>query len=66
MILVRLRPSIFLPACMFLWGAIAIALAGCKTPGALAGVRVLLGLAESPFAPGVLYLLSTCELQSFG
>lgn len=59
MILVRLRPSIYLPAIMFLWGGVAIALAGCKTTSALAGVRVILGLAESGFAPGVLYLLST-------
>lgn len=59
MILVRLRPSIYLPAIMFLWGGVAIALAGCKSTPALAGVRVVLGLAESGFAPGVLYLLST-------
>ncbi|CAK9780471.1 MFS general substrate transporter [Cutaneotrichosporon oleaginosum] len=59
MILVHLRPSIYLPAIMFWWGGVAIALAACKNTPALAGVRVILGLAESGFAPGVLYLLST-------
>jgi MFS family permease len=59
MLLVHLRPSLYLPAIMFWWGGVAIALAGCKNTPALAGVRVILGLAESGFAPGVLYLLST-------
>lgn len=43
---------------MFLWGGVAVALAFCKSTGALAGARVALGVCESGFAPGVLLLLS--------
>lgn len=43
MLLVRSRPSIFLPGIMFVWGAITIAFLGVKTKGALYGLRLILG-----------------------
>jgi hypothetical protein len=56
MILTRFKPHVYLPMLMAVWGAIAVALAGCKTFGALVGVRALLGFLEAGFAPGVLFL----------
>jgi MFS family permease len=61
MLLSRLRPSVYLPAIMFVWGAVAVGLAGCRSYEALAGVRAVLGIAESGFSPGVIFLLSSCE-----
>ncbi|KAK6085979.1 hypothetical protein SCUP234_01378 [Seiridium cupressi] len=59
MILARTRPSIFLPAIMFLWGCATIGMAFIHTYEALVGLRVLVGLLESGFAPGMLLLLSS-------
>ena len=61
MLLTRLRPSIYLPAIMFTWGAVAIALAAAKNYRDLAGIRAVLGVAEAGFSPGVIYFLSSCE-----
>ncbi|KAF3019327.1 hypothetical protein E8E14_009814 [Neopestalotiopsis sp. 37M] len=59
MILARTKPSIFLPAIMFLWGCATIGMAFINTYEALVGLRVLVGLLESGFAPGMLLLLSS-------
>jgi MFS family permease len=59
MILTRVRPSIYLPAIMFIWGGISIALAGCHSYITLSIVRALLGVVEAGFSPGVLFLLSS-------
>lgn len=63
MLLSRLRPSVYLPAIMFVWGGVAIGLAGCKSYEALAGVRAVLGIAESGFSPGIIFFLSSCEFR---
>ena len=60
MIIARARPSIYLPAIMFTWGAVAIALAGAKNYQQLAGIRAVLGIAEAGFSPGVIFFLSSC------
>ncbi|KAG2754198.1 MFS general substrate transporter [Suillus brevipes Sb2] len=49
------RPSIFLPSCMLVWGAIS-ALTGFYAGAVLA--RFFLGFAEGPFYPGSLFLIS--------
>ncbi|ETS84669.1 hypothetical protein PFICI_02694 [Pestalotiopsis fici W106-1] len=59
MILARTKPSIFLPAIMFFWGCATIGMAFINTYEALVGLRVLVGLLESGFAPGMLLLLSS-------
>jgi len=46
---------------MFVWGGVAIALAGAQNHAQLAGVRVVLGWAEAGFSPGVIFFLSACK-----
>ncbi|KAI0144491.1 major facilitator superfamily domain-containing protein [Xylariaceae sp. FL1272] len=59
MVLARTRPSRFLPTIMFLWGIVTIAIGWIPSFQALVGVRVLVGILEAGFAPGVLLLLSS-------
>lgn len=58
MILTRVRPSIFLPACICAWSCVSAATAGTHNFGGLVGVRFILGICEAPFFPGAFYLLS--------
>ena len=59
MILARTRPSVFLPTIMFLWGCVTIAMAWVPNYKALIGLRILVGVLEAGFAPGVLLTLSS-------
>lgn len=59
MILARTKPSVFLPAIMFFWGCATVGMAFIKSYEALIGLRVIVGLLESGFAPGMLLLLSS-------
>ncbi|RMJ02485.1 hypothetical protein BHE90_016172 [Fusarium euwallaceae] len=59
MILTRTRPSRYLPAIMFVWGGVTIGMAFTPSYEALVGLRILMGILESGFAPGVLLLLSS-------
>ena len=64
MILTRVRPSVYLPTLMFLWGGLAMIFAAGQTWQAIAGLRFLLGILEASFAPGVLFLLSSWYKRS--
>lgn len=59
MVLTRVRPSVYLPALMFCWGALACLFAACQSWQAIAGLRFLLGVLEASFAPGILFILSS-------
>jgi MFS family permease len=59
MILARTKPSIFLPTIMFLWGCVTIAMAWVPNYKALIGLRIVVGILEAGFAPGVLLILSS-------
>jgi MFS family permease len=59
MILVRVKPAIYLPALMFTWGGISMCLAACNSYQTLSVVRFFLGVVEAGFAPGILFLLSS-------
>ncbi|KXH31928.1 hypothetical protein CSIM01_02480 [Colletotrichum simmondsii] len=59
MVLTRTRPSLYLPGIMCLWGSVTIGMAFTPTYKALIGFRVVMGVLESGFAPGVLLLLSS-------
>lgn len=58
-VLTRLKPSYYLPACIFLWGGISLCTAAVHSNAGLLCVRVFLGLAESPFFPGALLMISS-------
>ncbi|KIX09213.1 uncharacterized protein Z518_00292 [Rhinocladiella mackenziei CBS 650.93] len=58
MILVRVRPSLYIPMLMILWGTCATCLGAIQTKGQLWAVRFLLGITEAGFAPGVFFLIS--------
>ena len=59
MVLVRSKPSIFLPTIMFLWGCVTIAMGWVPSYHALVGLRIVVGTLEAGFAPGVLLILSS-------
>ncbi|KAH7020133.1 major facilitator superfamily domain-containing protein [Ilyonectria destructans] len=64
MILARTRPSRFLPAIMFVWGLVTVGMAWVPTYHGLIGFRVVVGVLEAGFAPGVLLLLSSWYKKS--
>lgn len=55
-ILTRVRPSRYIPAAIFVWGAISTCTAAVHNFTGIMLVRVLLGFAESPFFSGALYV----------
>ncbi|KAL1406257.1 hypothetical protein Q8F55_007952 [Vanrija albida] len=58
-IITRVRPSIWLPALEFIWGALTGVIAACTTSKQIYGVRALIGLAESSCYPGTVTMLMT-------
>ncbi|WWC85182.1 uncharacterized protein L201_000040 [Kwoniella dendrophila CBS 6074] len=58
MILSRSKPSIFLPTVMVLWGSMSIGCRGVNSLGGMVAFRLVLGLVEAGFFPGVMLLLS--------
>ncbi|KAH9871017.1 hypothetical protein J1614_006591 [Plenodomus biglobosus] len=64
MILSRVRPSIYIPTIMFLWGIVVAAMAAIKSPSHLWGLRFALGALEAGFAPAVLQIFSTWYRKS--
>ncbi|POW11095.1 hypothetical protein PSTT_05499 [Puccinia striiformis] len=59
MLLSHLRPSLFLPALTFIWGAVVTLISLVKNKEGLIVARLFLGFVESGFFPGVLLLLSS-------
>jgi MFS family permease len=59
LILTRVRPSIYLPTCMALWGVVSGCTAAVKDFHGLVVCRFFLGFLEAPFFPGALFLLSS-------
>jgi len=57
-LLKRLRPSIFLPAIMTLWGIVMVTMGLTHNFGGMVTARFFLGLAEAGLFPGVNYYLS--------
>ena len=58
MILTKVRPSLYIPLWVCVWSVVSSATAGTHSFGGLIGVRLVLGVCEAPFFPGVFYLLS--------
>ncbi|KAH8927185.1 MFS general substrate transporter [Atractiella rhizophila] len=59
MLLAKLRPSLFLPGIMFVWGCVVIAFKGVNNLAGLVAIRFFLGIAESGFFPGVWFFLGS-------
>jgi MFS transporter, ACS family, tartrate transporter len=58
LLLLRFGPKHWLARIMLTWGLLAVAMMFVKTPWQFYGVRLLLGMAEAGFFPGVLYYLT--------
>ncbi|KAF4990333.1 hypothetical protein FDECE_14409 [Fusarium decemcellulare] len=58
MILTRVRPSLYLPACVVVWSCVSAATAGVTSFSGLVAVRFFLGIVEAPFFPGAFFMLS--------
>ncbi|KAK2731855.1 major facilitator superfamily transporter [Colletotrichum kahawae] len=58
MLLTRTRPSLYIPAWTALWSVVSAATAGAGNYTHLLVIRFFLGIAEAPFFPGAMYLLS--------
>ncbi|KAI1261479.1 MFS transporter [Xylariaceae sp. FL1019] len=59
LLLTRVRPSIYLPVTMALWGVVSASTAAVEDFHELVVSRFFLGLLEAPFFPGALFLLSS-------
>lgn len=59
MVLVRSRPSLYLPALMIIWGILICIMAVVKSYHHLIILRIFVGIAEAGFAPGILLLISS-------
>ncbi|KAF7555091.1 hypothetical protein G7Z17_g2446 [Cylindrodendrum hubeiense] len=59
MILVRTRPSLYLPAIMAVWGVLTCLMALVQHYHHLIILRVFVGIMESGFAPGILLIISS-------
>ncbi|PLB44933.1 MFS general substrate transporter [Aspergillus steynii IBT 23096] len=57
--LAHLRPSIYLPTCMAIWGMLSALVGACHNAGGLYALRFLLGFVEAAFYPGALFLISS-------
>ncbi|KAF0319185.1 vitamin H transporter [Colletotrichum asianum] len=58
-ILVRTRPSLYLPFIMALWGVLTYIMSVVKEYHHLIVLRVFVGIMESGFAPGILLIISS-------
>jgi len=59
MILTRVRPSLYIPACVAVWSCVSAATAASHNYHGLIAVRFILGVAEAPFWPGAFFMLSS-------
>ncbi|KAI0885042.1 putative MFS transporter [Annulohypoxylon maeteangense] len=59
LLLTRVRPSLYLGAAMTIWGTISAAQAASRNFSSLVVCRFFLGLAEAPFFPGAMLLMSS-------
>ncbi|KAK7203946.1 major facilitator superfamily domain-containing protein [Myxozyma melibiosi] len=64
MILSRSKPYIFMPIIMILWGCVTAAMTRIETYHQLLGCRVVVGMCEAGFAPGVLLMFSSWYKRS--
>lgn len=54
LIIGKVRPSLYLPACAIVWSGVAASSAGVRNYEGLMAIRFVLGLCEAPLFPGEL------------
>ncbi|CAG9939974.1 unnamed protein product [Clonostachys rosea f. rosea IK726] len=59
LLLTKIRPSIWIPACEVIWSLLTVLLAKCTTTTQLYTLRFFIGLAESTFYPGMQYIIGS-------
>ncbi|KAI9246511.1 major facilitator superfamily domain-containing protein [Phascolomyces articulosus] len=59
MLLSKLRPSIYLPSLELIWCILTLAMACVQSVNQIYVIRVLLGLFEAGFFPGIVFLIGT-------
>ena len=59
MLIVRIRPSIYLPIIMTIWGALTCCMAAIKDYEHLVVLRIFVGVFEAGFGPAMLLLMSS-------
>ncbi|KAJ8108799.1 hypothetical protein OPT61_g7919 [Boeremia exigua] len=59
MILVRWKPSLYLPTIMAIWGALTCIMAAIQDFNHLVVLRIFVGVFEAGFAPGILLIISS-------
>lgn len=59
MLLVRLKPSVYLPTIMIIWGALTCVMAVIQEFKHLVVLRILVGTFESGFSPGIILIISS-------
>lgn len=64
MLIVRIKPSIYLPIIMTIWGALTCCMAAIKDYKHLVVLRIFVGVFEAGFAPAMLLLMSSWYKRS--
>ncbi|KAF2675806.1 pantothenate transporter liz1 [Lentithecium fluviatile CBS 122367] len=59
MLIARIKPSLYLPAIMIIWGTLTCVMAAIHDFKHLVILRIFVGVFEAGFAPGILLLLSS-------
>ncbi|RDW64563.1 uncharacterized protein DSM5745_09974 [Aspergillus mulundensis] len=62
--LAHLRPSIYIPTVMAVWGILSALVGAAHNAGGLYALRFLLGFVEAAFYPGALFLISSWYKRS--
>ncbi|KAL5046492.1 hypothetical protein BDW71DRAFT_197443 [Aspergillus fruticulosus] len=62
--LAHLRPSIYIPTVMAIWGMLSALVGATRNAGGLYALRFLLGFVEAAFYPGALFLISSWYKRS--
>ncbi|KAF4122359.1 MFS transporter, ACS family, pantothenate transporter [Geosmithia morbida] len=57
LLLTRVRPSIWIPACEVTWSVLTILMTQCTSVKQMYALRFFIGLAESAFYPGMQYVI---------
>jgi MFS family permease len=59
MLLVRIKPSVYLPIIMIIWGGLTCVMAAIDSFQHLVVLRVLVGVFEAGFSPGIILIISS-------